>query len=126
MLSEKQSFSNLGGTQQQKSLALRDVPLPRDFELLETAEDHPIGSFWHATQTFRYGEFVLEGSEPVPQIVAFYRRQMPSGGWKENEYQDLEAAARMRYESKDELCTVLIRDLGQKTQVKITIEQKKS
>lgn len=111
--------SNVGATFHNKELAMKDIPLPRDFILVD-------GSFWFGTPHFRYGEFLLEGSQPIEDVFDFYKKQMPGEVWTEISSQNLETAATLKYENKSEFCSILCQEKEMKTAVRIVIEQKKS
>lgn len=112
-------FSNIGLTFENKSLVLKDVPLPQDFVMHGD-------SLCYGTKTFRYGEFLFRGTLSVDDIYFYYRKQMPTYGWDEDTSKIFETNAKLTFENRSELCTILCREGQQLTEVKIIIEQKKS
>ena len=113
------SFSDVGFTYHREDIVLKDIPLPQDFMALE-------GSFCYGSEAFRYGEFVYRGLLSVDDLFFFYKEQMPGQNWIPVASQQFETHARMKFENASELCTILFREGGESTDIKIIVEQKKS
>lgn len=107
------------GTFNNKIVVLENIPLPNDSYLSKK-------SFCHGTEAFRYGEFTFRGALSVDDVFYYYKEQMPSFAWKEIEASNYETHASLRYEDKDELVTVLCKEVSEGTDIKIIVEQKKS
>lgn len=125
-LPKRNVFSNMGGTFHQKSLVLNNIPLPKGFELADTMEGSALGTFCFGSDTFRYGEFLLQGTESLSSLMNFYTKQLPAVGWKELDQQELGTSARLRYHNPSEICTLMFREVQGQTLLKIVVEQKKS
>jgi len=119
VVSQHGKFTDVGLTYHRDDIALKDVPLPEDFVILE-------GSFCYGTEAFRYGEFVYRGLLSVDDLFYYYKDQMPGQNWVPVSSQQFETHARMKFEKPSELCTILFREGDQGTDVKIIVEQKKS
>ena len=112
-------FTNMGGTFEKRETVLKDIPLPQDFEMIE-------GSFCHGSETFRYGEFLLQGRLSVNDLIFYYKKHMPARNWTEVSSEDRSVNARLRFEKEDEFCTILCKEGQKMTEIKILVEQKKS
>ena len=113
------AFSNVGLTQNRRDLVLKDVAIPEDFAMCP-------GSYCHGTDSFRYAEMEYQGQLSIDDVYSFYQKVMPNHGWNELEAKQLEGTARMVFEKKGELCTILLREGKEITEMKIIVEQKKS
>ena len=113
------AFSNVAMTHHRKDLVMRDIPLP---DLFEMQED----SIIHGTTSFRYGELSYLGAVSLEDVFNFYKKQMLFNHWVEGSVRKFESNARMAYSKGDEICTILIRENIDITELKIIVEQKKS
>ena len=110
------AFSDIGLTHHRKDLVLKDVPLPEDFLMSP-------GTFFHGTDNFRYGELMYQGNLSVDDIFFYYKKQMPSHGWKEVSLKQFETNGRLAYTKNGEKCTILLREGATMTEIKIIVEQ---
>jgi hypothetical protein len=110
------AFSDIGLTHHRKDLVLKDVALPEDFVMVP-------GTFFHGTENFRYGELMYQGNLSVDDIFFYYKKHMPTHGWKENSLKQFETNARLAYSKNGEKCTILLREGASMTEIKIIIEQ---
>ena len=113
------AFSNVGLTQNRRDLVLKDVPLPEDFAMCP-------GSYCHGTDSFRYAELEYQGQLSIDDVFFFYQKQMPAHSWRESDAKQFETNARMVFEKNGEICTILLREGKDMTEMKIIVEQKKS
>jgi hypothetical protein len=113
------AFSNIGLTQHRQDLVLKDIPLPEDFALCP-------GSFCHGTDSFRYGEFQYQGQLSIDDVYFFFQKQMQAHGWQEMSMKQFETNARLAFTRHGEMCTILLREGAELTEMKIIVEQKKS
>lgn len=113
------AFSNIGLTQNRRDLVLKDVPLPVDFVMVP-------GSFCYGSGSFRYGEMMYQGHLSVDDLVFYYKKQMAAHQWKELSAKQFETNARLSFEKAGEICTILLREGAELTEMKIIVEQAKS
>ncbi len=112
-------FSNFGGTFHQRSEVLRDIPLPRGFDLME-------GSFCFGTESFRYGEFYLQGSGKLEEWLDYYSKQMLRGNWQQKEKDEQDTLGSLLFEKSGEYCTVKFKEEAGQLLMRLEVGQSRS
>lgn len=119
VVESESEFSDRGLTHHRMDLVLKDIPLPADYTLTST-------SFGHGSPTFRYGELNYSGPLMVDELFFYYQRAMGLEGWSSISQNQGETQGRMAFEKEAELCTILIKEGGRGSDMRIIIEQKKT
>ncbi len=102
----------------QRDIQFNDIPVPRGFTL--TANN--VFSFQAAS--FRFGEFVYEGTWTFRRAASFYQDQMPVDGWELKEIRPVnDYKATLVYEKGPESCLIDIQSDMDAVRIKISLDK---
>lgn len=83
---------------------LPDVPVPAGFKFMSDRSNARI------VGQFRYVNHFYEGGSTVRQVTDFYRRSMPTVGWKSAEETLVSGRQRLRFEKDNDTCYISVYD----------------